>query len=92
MVEIKQKLPEHFPPAKMPPLQRLIVLALATGHADEWWSADDVVRATGVVRRSALKHLRALTEAGFVGERVNSDNGRKTYKLKLTEAKNGDRI
>ena len=82
MIEIKQKLPEHFPPAKMPPLQRLIVLALATGHTDEWWSADDVVRATGVVRRSALKHLRALTEAGFVGERVNADNGRKTYILR----------
>ena len=92
MIEIKQQLPEHFPPAKMPPLQRLIVLALATGHTDEWWSADDVVRATGVVRRSALKHLRALVEAGFVSERVNADNGRKTYKLKLTEAKNGNRI
>jgi len=82
MIEIKQKLPEHFPPAKMPPLQRLIVLALATGHADEWWSADDVVKATGVVRRSALKHLRALADDGFVGERVNEDNGRKTYILR----------
>ena len=69
MCKTDDYLPLGFPPAEMPPLQRLIMLMLAreaSDRQDVWATVDGVARMTGMVPRSARKHLRELHDGGFV--------------------------
>ena len=69
MCKVDDYLPLGFPPAAMPPLQRLIMLMLARMSADRrdvWATVDSVARMTGVAIRSARKHLRELHDGGFI--------------------------
>ena len=81
MCKIDDYLPLGFPPAQMPPLQRLIMLMMARQAADRrdvWATVDAVARMTGVATRSARKHLRELNDGGFV--RSAEVNGRTIYR------------
>ena len=81
MCKIDDYLPLGFPPAQMPPLQRLIMMMLAreaSDRRDVWATVDAVARMTGVATRSARKHLRELNDGGFV--RMAEVNGRTIYK------------
>ena len=80
MCKIDDYLPLGFPPAEMPPLQRLIMLMLArmsSDRRDVWATVDAVARMTGMVPRSARKHLRELNDGGFV--RRTEVDGRTLY-------------
>ena len=81
MCKTDDYLPLGFPPADMPPLQRLIMLMLAreaSDRQDVWATVDSVARMTGMVPRSARKHLIGLHGGGFV--RVAEVNGRTIYR------------
>jgi len=68
--QINEFLPHGFPPAEMPPLQRLIMLTLAKKSAEAgdfaWLTVDEIARATGMATRSARKHLIDLEGEVFV--------------------------
>jgi len=76
-------LPQGFPPAEMPPLQRLIMLTLAKKAAEAgdfaWLTVDDVARATGMATRSARKHLADLEGEVFVVRIDRARTGKSTY-------------
>ena len=74
MCKIDDYLPLGFPPAEMPPLQRLIMLMLARmaanrrdGWSTGWSTVEAIARLTGMAPRSARKHLRELNDGGFIG-------------------------
>ena len=80
MCKIDDYLPLGFPPAEMPPLQRLIMLMLAreaSDRRDGLATVDGVARMTGMAIRSARKHLVWLHRGGFV--RMAEVDGRTLY-------------
>jgi len=78
---INDFLPQGFPPAEMPPLQRLIMLTLAKKAAESgdfaWLTVDEIARATGMATRSARKHLEDLNGEVFVTQL--DKRGKSTY-------------
>jgi len=80
---INRFLPQGFPPAEMPPLQRLIMLTLAKKAAEAgdfaWLTVDEIARATGMATRSARKHMADLEGEVFVTRIDRARTGKSTY-------------
>jgi len=83
---INDFLPHGFPPAEMPPLQRLIMMTLAKKSAEAgdfaWLTVDEIARATGMATRSARKHLSDLEGEVFITRIDRARTGKSTYSAK----------